>query len=70
MDGSKDSDEPYDGTLIIQGDLSDDDSDYTFDSDGYQDFVITVEADLDVDCDSDGTFSDQNDSKKKLHTKS
>ena len=64
MDGSKDSDEPYDGTLIIQGDLSDDDSDYTFDSDGYQDFVITVEADLDVDCDSDGTFSDQSIAKK------
>ena len=63
--GSKDTNENYDGTLIIEGDLADDDGSYTFDDDdGFQDFTITVEADLDVDCDSDGVFDDQSVAKK------
>ena len=63
-DGSKDSDEEYDGTLVIEGDLANGDSSYSFNSSGYQDFTVTVEADLDVDCDSDGTFDDQSVAKK------
>ena len=62
--GVKNTNEPYDGTLIIEGNLSNNDSSYQFNADGFQDFVITVEADLDVDCDSDGTFLDQNVAKK------
>ena len=63
-DGVKDDTELYDGTLIIEGDLNNADSNYSFDSDGYQEFPFTVEADLDVDCDSDGTFDDQSVAKK------
>ena len=62
--GVRDSTELYDGTLIIEGDLANSDGSYSFDSDGYQDFSFTVEADLDVDCDSDGTFDDQSVAKK------
>ena len=63
-DGIKDAGEDYDGTLIIEGDLANGNSSYSFNSDGYVDYTFTVEADLDVDCDSDGTFSDQSVAKK------
>ena len=63
-DGVKDDTELYDGTLIIEGDLANADNSYSFNTDGYQDFSFTVEADLDVDCDSDGTFDDQSVAKK------
>ena len=53
-DGVKDSDEAWDGTLIIKGTLNKTNNGYTFNADGYQDFNIRVKSDLDTNCQSNG----------------
>ena len=58
-DGNKDSNENYDGSLVIEGTLTSTDTGYTFNSDGYQDFVVRVKSDLDTNCQGDG-WNNQN----------
>ena len=53
----------WNGTLSMSGTLDKNDSDYTFNSDGYQDFTIRLKADLDTNCDSQG-WEDQNEAYK------
>ena len=53
-DGTKDSDEDYDGSLLISGTVANNNSNYSFNADGYQDFVVRVKSSLDTNCQSNG----------------
>ena len=53
----------WNGSLTISGTLDNTDSSYTFNSDGYQDFNIRLQADLDTNCESEG-WEDQNEAYK------
>ena len=50
----KDTNEQWDGTLTLEGTLDNLNDNYTFNSDGYQDFTLRLKADLDTNCDSQG----------------
>ena len=53
----------WDGSLTLEGTLDNLDTNYTFNSDGYQDFTIRLKADLDTSCDSQ-PWEDQNEAYK------
>ena len=53
----------WNGSLTMSGTLSNNDTDYTFNSDGYQDFTVRLKADLNTNCDSQG-WEDQNEAYK------
>jgi type II secretory pathway component PulJ len=53
----------WDGSLILSGTLESVDTNYTFNSDGYEDFTIRVQADLNTNCDSLG-WENQNEAYK------
>ena len=53
----------WNGSLVLSGTLSNSDSSYTFNADGYQDFNIRLKANLDTNCDSEG-WDDQNEAYK------
>ncbi len=53
-DGTKDSDENWDGSLLISGTVANNASNYNFNADGYQDFVVRVKSSLDTNCQTNG----------------
>ena len=53
----------WNGSLTLEGTLDNLDTNYTFNSDGYQDFTIRLKADLDTSCDSQ-PWEDQNEAYK------
>ena len=53
----------WDGTIKLSGTLESADTNYTFNSDGYQDFTIRLKADLDTNCDGLG-WNNQNEAYK------
>lgn len=53
-DGSKDSNEAWDGSLLISGTIANNNSNYSFNADGYQDFVVRVKSSLDTNCQTAG----------------
>ena len=54
----------WDGSLTIEGTLENIDTNYSFNSEGFQDFNITVRANLETNCDGNG-WVDQNQSYKQ-----
>ena len=54
----------WDGSLTLEGTLENADGNYSFNSDGYQDFTIRVKANLDTNCSGSG-WEDQNEAYKE-----
>ena len=58
-DGTKDSDENWDGSLLISGTVANNNSNYSWNADGYQDFTVRVRSNLETNCQTNG-WNDQN----------
>ena len=54
----------WDGSITLEGTLENVDTNYSFNSDGYQDFTLRLKADLDTNCDSQG-WTNQNEAYKE-----
>ena len=56
--------EEWDGSVTLEGTLENDDSNYVFNSSGFQDFTINLKAELETNCNDQG-FKEQNIAFKK-----